>query len=76
MELKNDIIAINENIELLMQNCNAPDELSYYKSCVQYKVHKFYNSVYQLSFMKILYYDFLNKHSLRKEKKKMEKSIR
>ncbi|MCQ4803774.1 hypothetical protein [Holdemanella sp. MSK.7.32] len=76
MELKNDIIAINENIELLMQNCNALDEFSYYKSCVQYKVHKFYNSVYQLSFIKILYYDFLNKHSLRKEKKKMEKLIR
>ncbi len=70
MELKNDIIAINENIELLMQNCNAPDEFSYYKSCVQYKVHKFYHSVYQLSFIKILYYDILNEHSLRKEKKK------
>lgn len=70
MELKNDIIGINENIELLMQNRDVSDKLSYYKSCVQYKVHEFYHSVYQLSFIKILCYDILNEHSLRKEKKK------
>lgn len=75
-ELKKEIIEINEYIELLMQNSNESSDLSYYKSCIQYSVHKFYRSVYQLSFLKILMYDFLNKNSLRKEKRKIKKSTR